>query len=434
MQVEAFGAFPNLGTLGFYRPRSQSVHLNCGDRASIEAWLHQKNLYAGATFFTTLMHEFTHWLDHVATLCGQEYLLLIFNAFHALREQDAGSEKNYWRAMSLHDWERRQNRDSYYTLYGRADDTHSYREPWTFDLTSGLEFDTMGRQDLERPILFARFGEYYTRELIVRQTITVSALWETSAVWSEILTHIGLISQLSEDEKIIEYALTRRNYLSQVYSRAFSLYSAPAHLLSVNKTTKDIIWTYHLAATLVNICLNTPRRIIKKLRHPASFSEFGQKRLNGFIQKADRGYLFAALCYNSPPADPEKSPWEWVDKALDRSGLPSSVEILDETRREMIKLDANTLAGEFGPELSYILEVGRQNFESRRKSGQVAVTLPSISEGNYFLPPAVLGDCNVINFGLKDRSLDSRRYNLDRMISFEYTLIDLLQNFSNACR
>jgi hypothetical protein len=429
-----YGAFPNVGRLGAYRPRSQTVHIECADREGVEYYNREGHLHLGSRFFTTWAHELTHWLDHVSTLCGQEYLILIYNAWHALSSRQQGSEHEYWRGIRLRDWERRHHRNAYYTIPGSGDATYRPDAPWATELTSGLEFDLEGRLCRDRPIMFIHFQEHHSRQLIVRQPITVAALWETTAVWSELVTEFQLLQNVPDDERMIYVQLWAREHLIRVYSKDLSLYSAPAHIMSIRTGTKDLHLTYMLAAAVTNICLNMSNRLFRRIRPPASFKQFDRKRLNGFAEHADRGYLFVVLCASGPQWEPGTTADEWINEALARCGLPDSSEILDEARERMQRLQAQAIEGRFRPVLDYLLAIGLQNFDARRREAHPGISLAQIARGAYLLPPAILNDGNVISPMPEAGRLDMSMHNPEGMVGFEHRLIDLLDNFTGACR
>ena len=104
------GIFANLEVLGSYDDFSQMVSLDYldeesfsqllesfqsskGDRNAQKAAL-QANYEPMARFYSTCVHEFTHWLDHTSTLWGQRQLVLIYNAISAWTNQN---EREFYR-------------------------------------------------------------------------------------------------------------------------------------------------------------------------------------------------------------------------------------------------------------------------------------------------------------------------------------------------
>lgn len=162
MSVKIEGAFPNIGVLGYYRPHSQTVHIACASQEEASA-LDNGLPVAAHQFLTTVNHELTHWLDHTSTLCGQEYLVSIYNAAHALSPQVNGAETEYWRGMALRDLE-----EALVTqrLWAREHIARAYaKDLLIYSAPTHLLSIRIGTQDIEDSYAFAAAAAHYCLNL-----------------------------------------------------------------------------------------------------------------------------------------------------------------------------------------------------------------------------------------------------------------------------
>ena len=105
-------AFPNLSTLGSYDPFSQTVHLNSVSPDEFHAAFKGGDIGARRRVVPLLFHELTHWVDHITTLWGIEYLVNQFNAINARKNE---TETELWRAVELTRITKRHHYAEYYT-------------------------------------------------------------------------------------------------------------------------------------------------------------------------------------------------------------------------------------------------------------------------------------------------------------------------------
>ncbi len=427
------GVFPNVGVLGYYRPYSQTIHIACTDQAAAAA-ISSGPPVAAHEFLTTVDHELTHWMDHTSTLCGQEYLIAIYNAAHALSRQTAGAETEYWRGMALRDFERRHNRSEYYTLLGPADAGYVAGLPWAFETRCGIEFDYAGAPNPDHPIIMVAFLDPISRALIARQPITVAALWETIAVWSEIATEREILTTLERDEARVTERLWGREHLRRAYAKGLLIYSAPTHLLSIRIGTQDIAVSYDFAAAAAHYCLNLPKAQFDSIRDPEAFSAFGDRRLNGFKAHADRGYLFTVLAGNGPLYEQGMTAQQWVNAAARASGLPDIADLSGLAADAMNELGTTLLDVDDKRYVESILEIGRHNFLRRLAESDPAVTPSRLALGVFQVPPSIFDAGGIYQSCRPPRLIPISEQTLENMVGFGHFVDKLLKNFQGACR
>lgn len=102
-----------------------------------------------------------------------------------------GSEGEFWKMVDLHDGTRRIMYPDYYRVQEGEGKLGAPREN-KIDFSAGIEFDSLGWQDHQRPILFVRV--YGSGTVVIRQPMTLGALLETTATWSEIATGFEVVA------------------------------------------------------------------------------------------------------------------------------------------------------------------------------------------------------------------------------------------------
>jgi hypothetical protein len=199
-------------------------------------------------------------------------------------------------------------------------------------LTMGARISPDGRPDESDPILFVRFHEG-ARD-IARQPVSVGSLLELRAVQAEVLAFAELTPLRPPEERRVEEVIFQRENLKLFYHPELTTYSAAAHLLSrklPGNTDTGLVLT--LGAEIAHLCLNVLPTHIAQLLPPADLKDEGDRRVRGFKQRADRGYLFACLSHllvSSHAADPNAT---HTTAALKAAGLPDEVAVFEDAQR-----------------------------------------------------------------------------------------------------
>ena len=119
--------FPNLSDLAAYEPISQTIHLYGVSNGEFNAAVEQKGYAAKKKVLPLLHHELTHWTDHITTLWGIEYLIKLFNAINARRNE---TETDLWRVVEFERMTKRHHHAEYYTIiYPKGYEPHD-GIPW----------------------------------------------------------------------------------------------------------------------------------------------------------------------------------------------------------------------------------------------------------------------------------------------------------------
>ena len=167
---------------------------------------------------------------------------------------------------------------------------------WEMMTTSGLRFNADGTPNSDDPILFVRFFD--AQGEVARQPISAGALLELRALGSEVQTYRELRKLRPPDEGLVEELLYQKQSVKLFYHPELTTYSAAAHLMSfatMGIFTTDLVMI--LGPRLADLALNLTPTLFNRLTPPKEL-DYGQRRLRGFRQHADRGYVFGCLCYH----------------------------------------------------------------------------------------------------------------------------------------
>ena len=149
----------------------------------------------------------------MGTLWGNEYLKQAYAAYDVMPKINVlGSETEFHRFVDLHDSDRRLSFADYYRTVEDNGRKHTLSTPWQIDFSCGIEFNPNGRPDDQKPVIFVRFSDHYSGKQLVRQPLSIAALLETTATWSELSTQFHTISALGADERKVEEFFFSREY------------------------------------------------------------------------------------------------------------------------------------------------------------------------------------------------------------------------------
>ena len=414
---------------------SQTIHLHQATRAALKDHAAGRaNLGQLQPHIEAYWHEVMHWYDLVGTLWGARFLDLIYLCLDIRESRPNSAEDEFHKLVELYDAERRIISPKYYHLVMDETRRHSSRRPWRLQLSSGLEFDAYGYQDTQRPIFFVRFSDNHTDALVARQPLTVGALLETKALASELHTGIEFLIAESKSESELEFQIKHysREKSGFLYDRDLTMYTAPAHLLSRFVGTKETILTYEYAAALANVALNMSDTHFNSLKHPDSFAEFGEQRLEAFQKSQDRGYAFAALAVQADRYDPKVSLSQWLDTALERSGLTSYAQFSKRVRNALTNRPRLTLQVDSLLEARQEIEnAGLAFFDSMTANGIHWIAGSHIFQQGLPIPPAFDVDGNLFSLG---KHLEARAFHPEIQFEREWELIKYRDNFLGGAR
>lgn len=424
--------FPNTKSLAYFVPSSQLIFLTEIRADEIEADFYANRFSSIRQSLSTVYHEFTHWVDTVGTLWGNDHLKQVYAAYDIVPTVSrAGSEAKFHRFLDLHDHDRRLSFSDYYRTVEDNGRKHSINMPWRISFSCGIEFNSAGRPDEERPVIFVKFGDHFTDRLLVRQPLSIAALLETTATWSELSTQFHTISALEPDERAVEEYLLKKEYGERLYAPGLSLYSAPVHLLAHYAKVQDAVIAYHLGSLLSLVCLNLVGSHFRKISIPTGLEAWGT-RVSAFKRTQSRPFAFMCICMNAPRWSEEVNPIDWVDKALSNSGLPSYDEILSHAVK-VLKGDTSICErAKMAKRQEYLRQLGADWLDWRRGQKNSAVEYSHLLQQHLKTP--VIFDSTERPFLLFDSEFDVNLFDPWDMFDEDAALHTQTLNFRRACR
>jgi hypothetical protein len=421
--ADTVSIYPDVGASGYFCFRSQTIQLLQMRSSDFRAAISERRYGALLQDVQTIFHELTHWADCLGSLWGQKHLLEVFAAYDVVLNDKP--EADYWTVTALYDAGRRIRYPQYYRTVRTTSTPPDVRTPWQYAYSAGWEFDPYGRIG-KRPILFVRFLDHYTGELAVRQPLTVGALLETLAMWSEMKTGLETIALLKPDERVVETGLWTRRIIKYMYNPTLTEYTAPAHILSAGCGIGEVLSTYHHAALLAQIALNFPPRLLAKIQ----VEGFSEETNGAFRRFADPGFVYVALCRSAPASSPDADPAQWLDNTLSLAGLPSRAEILDEATQIMRDLFVSLPEEATVPRL--LVDLGITTHGARSAAPEPSLTLVTAERDKLTLPPLFDADGDILL--LNDRYPDPTIWHAVEMYEAEAKLHTWTANFLSACR
>lgn len=398
------GIFANLETIGSYDDFSQIVCIDyldkpgflqlidgfkpykTNDPSEINKAL-QKNYDSSTKFYSTCIHELTHWLDHTSTLWGQKQLIYIYNSINAWTNQ---KEKDFYRISIANSERLRARLAVYYTEEYATNIETKVVEPWQYEYGSGVEFGIDGRVREDRPFVYTVFKNT-NNERIIRVPFSMFALTEANATYAELRNKVQATSVLEESQRLVELNNLDKTIVDNMYNSKLAIYSVATHCLANSIKTSNYLVAYELSSMLSTLCLNLPNSLYQLLKVPQEFEVFGN-RIQSLKDIADPGFAFFIIAKNAPQYDSNVSLKQLLEEALNNSGLPDLEKIQQLVLMEVDELRNNIINGIHVDKLKFLLSVGKNNITKRGIWGQNYLSVEKLSQSQIMLPPIMLGD------------------------------------------
>lgn len=363
-----------------------------------------------------LAHEMHHWFDLVGTLWGQQYLDRVFEAFDAVCVRAPGTIDHYPSLLRLFDADRAILFPSYYKVVDRSAPVRSGPGEWSMELSTGAQVRPDGAPDERNPYLFVRFKD--SRKLIARQPITVGALLELRALDAEQMAYLETRLLRPVDERAVEDAFYERSLLRTLYHPELTTYSAAAHLLANATHSSDVISTLRMGSYLASIALNLTPALFQLIKTPPELSAIRDARTQGFKNRAEHGWAFAALSYSLRQLAKQGAPNSF-DALLRLIGLPDESTILTKAEQQMSPRRPPLVRH---PELVRIRSLLRAAGVEILKARQVNEARFSHSSWSSLPAPVVVPrDCNVMPIGIPTMTMQDCEflYGVEQMLRDE---------------
>jgi len=353
--------FNNNDTLAQYDPRSQVITLNSYQREEVER-LKNADDAKQREFAAVVIHEFTHWIDHVSSLWGQQNLLVWFKGLAAWKDNDP---THFPAVLAARQAMKSTKYAQYYATIETSDADGARQDiPWQYLFTAGRAFDLQGRPNIEHPILFTRFATR-SRKKVGRVPISPGALLELNAIAADLFFDMLHYQEAVEAGEPVESEIRKKDigakYMNILYSPELVEYSVAAHCLG--NTVKDvgIFAAYGMAARLSEVAMNLSPDLFELIRLPNNGEPFASLHPY-FLRRKDVGYAYWCLCQNADD-DVGEDMDKWAENALSKSGLPDQATIKKEAQSEMKKLRHEIPTGDLGGRLRELAEYGSSVFD-----------------------------------------------------------------------
>ncbi len=346
--------FYNLKTLASYHFDLVTVALDSVEDLQLNALKHGATP-ARNSVLPLAAHEYTHWLDHVGSLWGRRLLATYFRAVVARESQDLRQFPNIVdarRQMAL------ATSHSYFRMQGGGSGA---RPPWKWSISTGLRFDSLGRQSEDHPLMMVRFSvpsdatDDSDRDLIERMPVSAASLAELRAMNAEGLW-IAREAQNLGEKTPADPKRWLAEFQSQVYDPRMLVYTVALHMAANQWKVSLISDALPQAAALAGLALNFPRTLVDRLVTPDQWRARWGGRVQALAAQRDPGFIYAALLSAAPKTDAISD--AWIDAVL-QSALRTT---FDEYRNAVVAeaAEQTTSSGGFDPRLSAWLTAGEE--------------------------------------------------------------------------
>lgn len=437
------GIFANLEVLGSYDDFSQMVSLDYldeesfsqllesfqsskGDRNAQKAAL-QANYEPMARFYSTCVHEFTHWLDHTSTLWGQRQLVLIYNAISAWTNQN---EREFYRIAIANSERHRARLALYYTEKYKVDQQETDPNPWRYEYGSGLEFGVDGRPRIDRPFVFTVFSNSRGQR-VIRVPFSMFALTEATATYAEFKVKSQSLALLDDDSRLVEQLRLEREFRQNLYDPKLVIYSVATHCLANSIEVDDGFRAYEFSSALATLCLNLPKELFHNLLVPEEFNVWGN-RIQALKELSDPGFAFFTIAKQAPKYRSEISAEQWLQEAVKNAGLPSLEIIENLAMARMKELNNEVIEGIYAEQVEALLSIGRENFVQRGVWGRNVLSIENLYKTSLILPPIVLGDGYITP--VVPTTISASQQAVEKWINQIISIEVSVDQFIRACR
>jgi hypothetical protein len=428
------GIFANFETLGTYDDFSQLVMLDYLDEQGFLQLLKlakesavSANYESMKRFYSTSVHEFTHWLDHTSTLWGQRQLIFIYNAINAWTNQ---KEQDFYRIAISNSERYRARLAVYYTEDYKINLPKTVTQPWQYEYGSGLEFGIDGRPREDRPFIYTVFSNSDNKR-IFRVPFSMFALTELNATYAELRVKGQMFASLDNDSRLVEESRFRQELIGNLYNSGLVIYSVGVHCLANSIKIDEVFQAYEHSSALATLCLNLPRELYYSLSVPKDFNVLGN-RVQALQKLADPGFAFFSIAKQAPKYQQEVPIEDWLEEALKNAGLPKLEIIIDLILVQMKELETEIIDGIYTEQLKNLLSVGRQNFIQRGIWGQNGLSMETLTKTPLILPPIVLADGYTIP--LVENTIFITQKDMDKWIEKIFEIEISMDEFIRACR
>lgn len=324
--------FPGFNsTIAYYDPANFYIFLNRISESDLKEIKSNPHTAANIEHFKTINHETRHYVDHFATLWGQQNQLKYLKAINARIENKMENFKD------IIDYKIACNQifyANYYTEEYAYIPFASMDKRWQWRATTGLRFDAKGASDSAAPLPMIHFGTHDGISLL-RIPLSIASLLETNAKAEEIKLHLAFISKMAKTEQPFHLKFFEQDTLKElIYNQDLALYNVAVHLAANSLSISDIILAFHIASQVATLTLNLPSSLVQQIPIHHDFETWGVRN-KYMLMNNDHGFIYFLLLTNYKQMFKEKQSFD-INDVLSCSGLPTYSTIMKMVNAELV--------------------------------------------------------------------------------------------------
>lgn len=351
------------------------------------------------------------------------------NEAYCSNYKKGGTESEFYKAKYFWEHARSLRLPSYYTvIYSNKEQ----KSPWRSKITIGKQFDLDGQLSVN-PILFSQFLNF-NGEILVRSPVSTVSILEASAMSNEMLIKMALLTNLDENEKIVENAIYQKESLDFIYNKNITEYSVCVHIVANHLQCKDIFVAFQICSIITRLVLNFPRSLLETILDDTeicdvlgeSKDEDLENRIKAGIKNNNLGILYYLICKALPndTAESQTKMIGGVDIALRKIGL--SLDLISKEANAEVEEIAGELNKSKLNAIKILSKSGAYNF-AKIPLNSMHFNLPELS-----LPSVYLGDGVEVSIFMNENSL-FKNIGIEEIFNELSEGQEWVERFSEAC-
>lgn len=368
--------FPYTNELAYYNPLGQYIYMARYGKEEFAQFAEVGITLETLSHWSVYFHEYRHWLDHIGTIWGQDFLIDQHRRMlnHLNGKNDNASLLSPFLLSELFE---KKNLPQV-SQKVKPKNEHDY---WQWSPRT-LVIDNL-------PVFILDFKDRHGK-LVCSTPVTHISLFEANALYEELHLSHHARRELISDKIVqrIEVMDEQWRYFEQSYDSEFIDYSAAMHITSAVLNTSHYFEAFKIASIISTVVLNIPPHHLERIELSSHSYERHHHHL---IINRDLGYLVFAMSMNYQSKYKETGHFDLSD-FLSASGLPS-VEILEKEVIEVMESNLTSMSGknviawQFRRQIEYGIDV----FSKRGFDGKGKMLLGYFFDGEI-RPDIVFGD------------------------------------------
>jgi len=311
--------FPYTYEKAHYNPLGQFINMCSYEKEEFIKKANEGVNFHSLKYFSVYFHELRHWLDHIGTIWGQNYLIEIYRRFDGILKGKT-KKVSILSPFQIHEVLSSSNLNQVFKHHSSKRNS----EIWCMNFRSEL---------LNRvPFFVINFSDK-SKQKICKSPVTFLSLFETNSISEEVgLFFYVLQSFEDEDQKFTEKIREANYYFEIAYNSEFIEYSAATHIPAGLLKIPNPLFAYRISSTINTIVLNLTSRIIKEISQNSELRKLNRYH-STLTENRDLGYLVYCLTKNYK--NKRSSDRFSRDEFLELNQLPNPNQFEEEVLKEM---------------------------------------------------------------------------------------------------